>query len=68
MNLRLYYEKIGGHVHCRLFSASEPHLTHGHNGNLVFDEREWPYVQDRFARIAEVFEERKNVYLKDSNE
>jgi hypothetical protein len=57
MHLRLYYQQLGGHFHCRLFSAPEPHFTHGKNGDLVFDEREWPSAKVKFESIAEVIDE-----------
>ncbi len=37
----LYYEKRGGHVHVRMFSAPRDNATHGKNGDLCFRESEW---------------------------
>jgi hypothetical protein len=54
MHLRLYYRQLGGHVHCRLFSAPQKGVTHAKNGDLVFDEVEWPAVCEAFSRIADV--------------
>lgn len=48
--MRLYYEKKGAHVHCRLFVS-------GLAGVLVFSEAEWPKVKAQFSLIAEVIEE-----------
>lgn len=33
---RLRYEIKGGHVHCRLFSTTNPNGTWAKNGDLVF--------------------------------
>lgn len=45
-HIRIHYKVLGGHVHCRVFSGPASDLTHGKNGDLVFDEREWPAVRD----------------------
>lgn len=44
MLIRLRFKKLGGHFHCRLFTAPGPTLTFAKAGDLVFDEREWPDV------------------------
>lgn len=50
-HMRLYWRKLGGHYHCRLFSGN------GKSGDLVFDEREWPHVLAAFEVIAQVAED-----------
>lgn len=46
MIIRIYYEKLGGHYHCRVFTGLT--LTSvAKSGDLVFRENEW----DQF-RIA----------------
>jgi hypothetical protein len=40
-HFRLRWEKRGGHVHMRVFSAERAGATHGKNGDLVFREAEW---------------------------
>lgn len=59
-NLRVYWKQLGGHVHCRVFSGRDALLTHGKNGDLVFDEREWNGpngVFEKLVRIAQVLPE-----------
>lgn len=48
MVMRLRYEKRGGHVHVRLFTARAPGLTFANCGELCFDEQEWPEVRSTF--------------------
>lgn len=50
MIMRLRYEKLGGHYHCRLFTARGPNQTFAKCGELVFDEQEWPEVVALFNR------------------
>lgn len=57
MIIRLRFRWLGGHVHCRLFTAREVNQTFAKCGNLVFDEREWPAVKAQFERIGEVLPE-----------
>ena len=59
MHLRLYWIQEGGHIHCRLFSAERKELTHAKNGDLVFDEREWPQVRNAFSSIADLIEDKR---------
>lgn len=49
---RLRYKAAGAHVHCRFFS---PHGAK--NGDLVFDEREWPGVRDALSNVLDVLPE-----------
>lgn len=41
-SFRFRYRTEGGHVHVRAFSGKAVNLTHGKNGDLVFDVEEWP--------------------------
>jgi hypothetical protein len=43
--MKVWYEKLGGHYHCTVFTARAPHLTFAHCGELVFDELEWGDIQ-----------------------
>ena len=53
---RVRAEKLGGHIHCNVFSSPVPNQTFGKNGTLIFDEREWPMARERLERFAnEVF-------------
>jgi hypothetical protein len=49
--IRVYFERRGAHVHCRVF-------TMGLCGTLTFDEQEWPTIADALSRIAQVIPER----------
>ena len=40
-HFRLYWLKLGTHVHVRVFSGKHERLTHGKNGSLVFTTSEW---------------------------
>lgn len=46
--IRVRYEKRGGHVHCRLFTARAVNQTFANCGTLVFSEDEWPDIVLRF--------------------
>jgi hypothetical protein len=52
MHIRLRFKKLGGHFHCRLFTAEHAHTTYAKCGDLVFSEREWPEVRRTFADAA----------------
>ena len=54
--MRVRFEKRGGHYHCRVFTAPRPGVTFAKNGDLVFDEAEWPDVP-LLMRGAEFVEE-----------
>lgn len=57
MHLRIRYRVAGGHVHCRVFSGKASNMTHGKNGDLVFDVQEWETVKPALELIAEVIED-----------
>jgi hypothetical protein len=44
MVIRIRYQKEGGHIHCRVFTAPVANQTFAKCGDVVFDEREWPEV------------------------
>lgn len=59
VSMRLYYQKLGGHIHCRLFTAPHPSHTHAKCGDLVFSEDEWTDVRVSFeCGGVDVLEER----------
>ena len=65
MHFRVRYQRLGAHVHVRLFSASRAELTHGKNGDLCFREEEWDaflqcFSDTRGHDITVVPEERMN--------
>lgn len=54
--MRVPFEKLGGHYHCRVFTARALGSSFMKNGDLVFDEREWPDIP-LLMRGAEFLEE-----------
>lgn len=42
------WRKLGGHIHCKLFTRQPPGETWARCGLLTFSEKEWPGVQERF--------------------
>ena len=54
--MRVRFEKQGGHYHCRVFTAKRIGQTFAKNGELVFDEAEWPDIP-LLMRGAEFVEE-----------
>jgi len=42
--MRLRYRVLGGHVHCRLFTAKAPGQTFAKCGDLTFAIEEWAAV------------------------
>lgn len=57
MHIRIYYQKLGGHIHCRVFTGKAKNSTHAKCGTLTFDEQEWSVVHDMLSSIAEVVPE-----------
>jgi hypothetical protein len=57
MIIRIRWGKRGGHFHCRVFTAPGPDRTFANCGTIVFDEREWPEVKEKFDRIADLLPE-----------
>lgn len=41
MIMRIRYQKLGGHYHCRVFTAPSENQTFAKVGELLFDERDW---------------------------
>ena len=44
---RIRYQKRGGHIHCRVFSASNPSGTFAKLGDLTMDEQDWDSFRDQ---------------------
>ena len=56
--MRVRYQKLGGHYHCRVFTAKGQDQTFAKCGDLVFDEQEFDEVKRMLAiGGAEVIEE-----------
>jgi len=51
--MRIRAEKLGGHIHCSVFSGPAINQTLACNGTLVFDEREWATARERLPRFAD---------------
>lgn len=51
MILRIRYKKLGGLVHCRVFTARDVNQTFAKCGDLVFFENEWPAVQLLLSKV-----------------
>lgn len=49
--IRIRWKKLGAHYHCRVFTSQNLNGTFARNGELVFDEREWPEVRDELSRV-----------------
>ena len=49
-HIRIRWKKLGGHYHCRVFTATVADGTYANCGELCFDEREWPDIRDKFGR------------------
>lgn len=47
--MRVRYTKLGGHYHCRVFTARQENQTFANCGELVFDETEWESVKELMA-------------------
>lgn len=48
--IRIRWKKQGGHYHCRVFTSPIQDGTYANCGELVFDEREWTDIRDKFSR------------------
>ena len=56
MIMRIRYRKLGGHYHCRVFTAPASDQTFAKVGELVFDERDWSSL-DRMLSNAQIVPE-----------
>jgi hypothetical protein len=50
--IRLRYRVLGGHVHCRLFTAPASDQTFAKSGDLVFRVEEWDAVRAAGAKAG----------------
>jgi len=57
MIIRMRYEIIGGHVHCRLFTAKAKNMTFVKCGDLTFSLDEWESVRDQLETAIEIIPE-----------
>ena len=53
MIIRIRYKKLGGHYHCRVFTAKAKNMTFAKSGDLVFDEAEWDSIRDMLNSACE---------------
>lgn len=49
--IRIRWKKLGGHYHCRVFTSQMQNGTYAKNGELVFDEQEWPEVRELLRAV-----------------
>jgi hypothetical protein len=42
---RVRWQRAGGHIHTRVFTAAEPHHTFALLGEIVFNEPEWNHFR-----------------------
>ena len=57
MVIRWRYQKKGGHIHVRCFTAKGRNFTFAKNGDLVFDEDEWDFIRDSLHKAVEILPE-----------
>ena len=58
MVIRICYKQLGGHIHCRVFSAKAKNMTFALHGVLVFSEgREWDTFRDIMQSAIEFLPE-----------
>jgi hypothetical protein len=55
--VRLRYRVLGGHVHCRVFTAPTIADTFVNTGELTFSVGEWPALRALLAPVAELLPE-----------
>ena len=65
MVMRVRYKKLGGHYHCRVFTARLANTTYAKCGELVFDEREWDDVRQLMSG-AEFLPEEPPLVIRDA--
>ena len=58
--VRLRFRQIGGHIHCRLFTAPRQGTTFAKCGDVIFSVLEWPAVRSALADVIEVLAEEPN--------
>lgn len=51
VRMRIMYEQQGGHYHCRVSTCFLPGETFALCGSIVFDEREWPFIQAMLPQV-----------------
>jgi len=59
MVFRLRYQLLGGHYHCRLFSAQSRNHTFARLGELTVAEYEWVAFQEALKGVEFLEEERR---------
>ena len=53
MVIRIRYKQLGGHIHCRVFTAKAKNMTFAKVGDLIFSESEWDNVRDMLQSAIE---------------
>lgn len=58
MIIRIYYKKLGGHIHCRVFLGKAKNMTFNKSGELVLSEGEqWDTFRDILQSAVEFIPE-----------
>lgn len=53
MIIRIYHAKLGGHVHCRVFTGKAKNMTFAKVGTLVFSVEEWDQIRNQLHSAVE---------------
>ena len=54
---RFYWQRQGGHIHCRVFSGPANDQTFAKCGDLVFQREEWAEARAKLERIGSMKED-----------
>lgn len=57
MIIRIWYKKLGGHVHCSVFTGAAKNMTFAKAGDLTFSEAEWNMVRDMLHSSCEFIDQ-----------
>lgn len=60
-HFRVRWKRLGGHYHCRVFSAENPAGTFAKLGDLVMDERDWESFQMLFGSLIQLLPEEQTL-------
>ena len=63
MIIRMRYVIVGGHVHCRLFTAKARNMTFAKCGDLVFSLDEWDTLRNVLQSAVEFLPEENETAL-----
>lgn len=61
MVIRIWYRRLGGHIHCRVFTATAKNMTFAKVGNLIFSEAEWDAIRNQLQSAIDFLPEVEGV-------